>query len=97
MSKKTDHKSAAQDLIKGFINSESKTPMQEQKGNVVTPIEKKLETDKFTVEIEAQLMKSIRKAAFESGKKLRQVFEEGLRLYLEQESRDTANHNPIKP
>ena len=87
MSKKTDHKSVASELIKGFINSDSKTPMQEQKGNVVTPVEKKQETDKFTVEIEAQLMKSVRKAAFENGKKLRQVFEEGLRLYLEQESK----------
>ena len=84
---KTDHKNVASSLVKGLIQSDSKTPMQEQKGNVITPVEKKQETDKFTVEIEAQLMKKVRKAAFEDGKKLRQVFEKGLRLYLEQESK----------
>lgn len=79
---KTDHKSIANNLVKGLIENAPTAPMQEsvivkQKAPVT-----KQETDKFTVEIESELMKDVRLFSVNKKIKLRPIFEKALNEYI---------------
>ncbi len=80
---KKDHKGIASDLVKGLIDNEINTPLQES--YMVRPMPTNQKTDKFTVEIESSLMDEIRLFGVKNKIKLRKLFEESLREYL-------ANH-----
>jgi hypothetical protein len=79
---KKDHKGMASEMVKGLINTPSKQPLQTNQGNIVTPIKEKESTDKFTVEIESNLMKDIRLFSVNKSIKLRPLFEKALKEYI---------------
>lgn len=80
---KKDHKEIASELVKGLIENQPNTPLQES--YIVRPMPNSPKTDKFTVEIESTLMDEIRLFGVKNKMKLRKLFEESLREYL-------ANH-----
>lgn len=79
---KKDHKGIASDLVKDLIDNAQTTPMQE---SVIvkqqTQISKQA-TDKFTVEIESELMKEVRLFSVNKKIKLRPLFEKALKEYI---------------
>lgn len=77
---KTDHKGIASQLVKGLIDNQADTPMQES--YIVRPIPTNIKTDKFTVEIESSLMEEVRLYGVKNKMKLRKIFEESLKEYL---------------
>ncbi len=77
----------ALDMVKDFISKEETTPMQQ---SIVIPKtnKEKDEVERFTVEIEKNLMKTTRIFAVTEGIKLRQLFEQALSEYLENHKND---------
>jgi hypothetical protein len=79
---KKDHKGIASDLVKDLIDNAPIAPMQESVIVKQKAPTTKQETDKFTVEIESELMKDVRLFSVNKKIKLRPLFEKALKEYI---------------